>query len=405
MYFCMESKNKKSLVIVGGGPAAMILACMLDSNIFDITLIEKEKTLGRKFLVAGKGGFNLTHSEPMVDMIQKYKGFKSLNNALSTFNNVDFRDWLLELGIETYIGSSKRVFPIKGIKPIEVLNAIIKKIKSNQVSIETETVWSGSFINGGYIESIHKGKSIFLKADKIVFAMGGGSWKITGSDGKWLDHFKERGICTIPFRPSNCALHVKWPEPMKIHIGKPIKNISLSYKGKSIKGEMMITDHGIEGSPAYALSYNVGDALQTNNVVDVYVDLKPTLSLDKIRSTLSKHHKKMSRILRDELSLSSTAVALIKSITSREEFSEVKLLSALIKNLPLAVTGLSPIDEAISTVGGVGADAIDDNMELIDYPNHYVIGEMLDWNGPTGGYLLQACFSMGSQLAYRLNQL
>ena len=244
----MKSKSRESIVIIGGGPAAMMLACTLDPTLFDVTMIEKGKTIGRKFLVAGKGGFNLTHSEEVDKMIEKYEGPKSLLDSLSSFTNDDLRHWLSSIGIETYVGSSKRVFPIKGIKPIEVLRAITNEIERRDITLLTETLWSGSFIENGSIQLLQKEKNISLQADKVVFAMGGGSWKITGSDGSWLLHFTEKNIATLPFRQSNCAMYIDWSESMKVHFGKPIKNIALSYNDKSIKGEMMITEYGIEGS-------------------------------------------------------------------------------------------------------------------------------------------------------------
>lgn len=399
----MSNNNKQSIIIIGGGPSAMMLACMLSPILYDVTIVEKGKTIGRKFLVAGKGGFNLTHSEPIGQMTQKYEGPKSLLDSLYSFTNDDLCKWLSSIGIETYVGSSKRVFPIKGTKPIEVLQAITKEIKRKGVTVLTGTQWYGSFIENRSVQLLKKEEQLSLKADKLVFAMGGGSWKVTGSDGHWLSFFKEKGIPTLPFRPSNCVMHTDWTDNIKVHFGKPIKNIALSYGNQCIKGEMMITENGIEGSPAYALSYSVGHELLSKKVATVIVDLKPTLTFQKIYSILSQSKKKISKLLREDLSLSSTAVALIKSVTTREEFSDAKLLSQNIKELPLSIIGLGELDEAISTVGGVDPNAINDHMELISFPHHYVIGEMIDWNGPTGGYLLQACFSMGSKLAQNLN--
>lgn len=400
----MKSKSKEAIVIIGGGPAAMMLACTLDPILFDVTIVEKGKAIGRKFLVAGKGGFNLTHSEDIDKMIEKYEGPKSLLDSLSSFTNNNLRHWLSLIGIETYVGSSKRVFPIKGIKPIAVLQAIKKEIERKDITLLKETLWSGSFIENSSIQLLQKEKNISLKADRVIFALGGGSWKITGSDGCWLPHFKKNNVATLPFRPSNCSMCINWPENMEVHFGKPIKNIALTYNDTYIKGEMMVTKHGIEGSPAYALSYYVGNELESKKSITVFVDLKPSLSLEKVNSILSKSDKKTSKLLRDELSLSSTAVALIKSATTREEFNDVKLLTHCIKKLPLSIIGLEEIDNAISTVGGIKSTAMDKHFELINFPNHYAIGEMINWNAPTGGYLLQGCFSMGYALGKYLNK-
>jgi len=339
----MNDDSKKSIIIIGGGPSAMMMACTLNPNLFDVTIVEKGKAIGRKFLVAGKGGFNLTHSEDINEMLQKYEAPTSILNAIQSFNNNDLRKWLSSIGIETYVGSSKRVFPVQGIKPIEVLQAVKKEMDKLGVTLITETEWIGDLISDGYITLLQKGKSINIKADHVVFALGGGSWKVTGSDGKWLDKFDQLGIQTKSFQPSNCVMLVDWKESIKIHYGKPIKNIALSYSTHYKKGELLITEKGIEGSPAYALSYYV------------------------------------------------------------EEFNNAKSLSQKIKSLAVTINGLGQLDEAISTVCGIDPKAINDHFELAKYPNHYTIGEMIDWNAPTGGYLLQACFSMGWYLAKRLN--
>lgn len=399
----MQNRNKQSIIIVGGGPSAMMLACTLDPNIFKVTIIEKGKAIGRKFLVAGKGGFNLTHSEDIIEMVKKYEGPSFLKEALLSFTNEDLREWFLKIGIETYVGSSKRVFPIKGIKPIEVLEAIKTEMRQRNVKILTESKWSGTFIEDGHISIITKGENVTIEADKLVFAMGGASWNVTGSDGNWISNFAQKKIKTIPFRSSNCTLKINWGAGMADHIGKPVKNIALTYKEHTIKGELMITQKGIEGSPAYALSYYVGKKLEKEKSVEVLVDLKPTFDVEKIRSILQIKNKNTSKLLREDLMLSSNTIALLKCFTTREEFSDINVLSQKIKKLALPIIGIGNIDEAISTVGGIHESAIKSNMELIDFHNHFVVGEMIDWNGPTGGYLLQACFSMGRKLGLKLN--
>jgi len=399
----MNDDSKKSIIIIGGGPSAMMMACTLNPNLFDVTIVEKGKAIGRKFLVAGKGGFNLTHSEDINEMLQKYEAPTSILNAIQSFNNNDLRKWLSSIGIETYVGSSKRVFPVQGIKPIEVLQAVKKEMDKLGVTLITETEWIGDLISDGYITLLQKGKSINIKADHVVFALGGGSWKVTGSDGKWLDKFDQLGIQTKSFQPSNCVMLVDWKESIKIHYGKPIKNIALSYSTHYKKGELLITEKGIEGSPAYALSYYVGTELMKGKSASVHIDLKPAFTLEKIQNTISSSNRKTTEILRKDLAFSSAAIAILKSRTSREEFNNAKSLSQKIKSLAVTINGLGQLDEAISTVCGIDPKAINDHFELAKYPNHYTIGEMIDWNAPTGGYLLQACFSMGWYLAKRLN--
>ena len=395
---------KSTIAIIGGGPAAMMLASTLDEQKFDVTIYEKNSALGRKFLVAGDGGFNLTHSENVEAFISQYTPASFFLSIISAFNNTDLRNWLKSIGIETFVGSSRRVFPLKGIKPIEVLTAILSVLKKKKVSIKTRHSWKGWHNNELRFDTID-GSSI-IKADITIFALGGGSWKVTGSDGIWTNYFAEKGIDILPFQASNCAYEIKWRnEFIKIAEGTSLKNISLKCGNQEKKGELVITKFGLEGGSIYALSPWIRAQLNSTGKAIVFLDLKPSLTREEVKNKISnKGNKSLSKHLENELKINKVQLALLKTVLSKTAFTSIETLSEKIKNLPLIITSAASVDEAISTVGGISLTEIDDTFQLKKLPNHYVIGEMLDWEAPTGGYLLQGCFSMGYCLAQRLNE-
>lgn len=393
---------KKSISIIGGGPAAMAVASFLDPLQYEVTIYEKNKSLGRKFLVAGKGGFNLTHSEKGESFAKKYTPQEIINPAFHYFDNTDFTKWLERIGIPTFIGSSKRVYPTKGIKPIEVLNAIISEIEKRGVIIKYDHEWIGWTDENDLIFSNEQ----IVTSDFTIFALGGGSWKVTGSNGIWLDPFQKKNIKTIPFTASNCAYKIAWStEFINKHGGQPLKNIAIRCQDKIQKGEGVITDFGLEGNAIYALSPQIREELKSQLEATIYIDLKPTLSQEKINNIfLNTINKKVSDVLRKKLKLNATQVDLIKNHTSKETFINPSLLAKAIKNLEIKIIGTATTDEAISTVGGISLEEIDQHFQLKKLPHQYCIGEMLDYDAPTGGYLLQSCFSMGAYLAAHLNK-
>jgi uncharacterized flavoprotein (TIGR03862 family) len=394
---------KKSVSIIGGGPTALILAALLDCEKFKVTIYEKNKTLGRKFLVAGKGGFNLTHSEPIGELIARYTPPHFLEKALLDFDNNDFRHWIDSIGIPTYIGSSKRVYPESGIKPITVLNAILNVLDKQGVAIQYQHTWKGWTNENEIIFNTYT----TIKSDYTIFAMGGGSWKVTGSDGSWLDLFERESIPIVPFQSSNCAYRVDWPEDFILeHEGSPLKNIAISCLNKRQKGEAVITRFGLEGNAIYALSPQIREELENHQKATISLDLKPTLRfedlLDKIRKST---FKKTSETLQKEVKLSPAQIGLLKKYLSKETYLNPELLAKNIKNLSVEITGTGILNDAISTTGGIQLSAVDENFQLKNKKSNYCIGEMLDWDAPTGGYLLQACFSMGMHLARHLNKV
>ncbi len=392
---------KQNIAIIGAGPAAIALAAFLDSQKYAITIYEKNKAAGRKFLVAGKGGFNLTHSESIETFIKRYTPDHFLKEALNEFSNVDFINWLKSIGIPTFIGSSKRVYPEKGIKPIEVLNTMLKLLTEHKVEIVFGEEWKTWDESGSLIFS----SGLKVEADISIFALGGGSWKVTGSDGTWLSTFAEKGIKTSAFEPVNCAYQINWPENFISKTeGKPLKNLAITCDSQTQKGEAVITKFGLEGNAIYALSPQIQKQLNEDKEAKIFLDLKPTVNLELIESRIQKSkEKRVTDILRNTLNLNPTQVHLLKSHLDKETFLNKELLGKSIKQLPLLIQSAAPIDEAISTTGGILLSEVSKSYELKKMKNTFVIGEMLDWNAPTGGYLLQACFSMGVHLAKYLN--
>lgn len=402
---------KKTIAIIGGGASALALAAMLNESQFDITIYERQATLGRKFLVAGDGGFNLTHGEDLEAFLTRYTvpfsnnlSHQNIENSLRNFTNLDTRNWLKNIGIDTFIGSSNRVFPTKGIKPIEVLNAILLVLKNKQIKLKTKCFWQGWNAQNELI-FLQNGIEKVIKADIIVFSLGGASWRKTGSDGAWTPYFEERGISTVPFQASNCAYPITWNDNFLAKSeGKSLKNIALKCGDKVKKGEVVVTKFGLEGGAIYALSPAIREQLNEQQKATIYLDLKPVLSVDEIINKLNeKNNKPLTTLLKEQLHLPDAAGALLKNQLTKDEFIHIPTLATLIKNIPLSITAAAPIDEAISTVGGIPFDEVDEHFQLKKLPNHYAIGEMLDWDAPTGGYLLQACFSMGAYLAKWLN--
>ena len=380
-----------------------MLAAQLDTDKYQVTIYDKKKAVGRKFLVAGEGGLNLTFNAPLDELINHYHPNDFIAPILQQFTNEDLRNWFKSLEVPTFLGSSNRVFPAKELKPIDVLNKIIKHLMAKDVQFKLDTQWTGWNTKGHLCFN----DSEDIESDITVFALGGASWKVTGSDGSWSDTFIERGINVLPFRAANCAFHIDWDKNfIHTHAGKPLKNIALKYKKQSSKGELVVSEFGLEGNALYALSRSLQDELLTKKSVRIKLDLKPTMTVSQIKAKYKKSKlTKVTDILKEDLSLDRTAVALIKQYSDKETFMDIDQLAKIIKAVPITLTAADDIDKAISTLGGIALDEVDTNFQLNKMPNTYAIGEMLDWYAPTGGYLLQGCFSMGFSLAENLNGL
>lgn len=400
----MKDVKKIKVCIIGGGASSLLLGALLDSSKFEISIFEKNAALGRKFLVAGDGGFNLTHSEETSEFINRYHPSKFIASSIKKFSNEDFRNYLKGIGIETYVGSSKRVFPSKEIKPIQVLNAFENELKKNNVQLFFKHTWKG-FDKEGNLLFENNGTEKTIHSNITIFSLGGASWKVTGSDGTWLNYFKEKGIHTIDFEASNCGFKIEHKKHSKTFFGSALKNCVFTCGDATKKGEAVLTAFGIEGSGIYPLSKEIRKQLQKKKKAILHIDLKPDLTEAEIKTRIeNKGDYSIKDVLSKKINLSDAQVELIKTYTTKEEYTDASALSKLIKNFSVEITGSAPIDEAISTVGGIDLKEITTHFELKKLPQHYCIGEMLNWDAPTGGYLLQACFSMAHHLATHLNK-
>lgn len=395
---------KIAVAIIGSGPSALILAAELDPARYDVTIYERNAAPARKFLVAGDGGFNLTHSEPPDTFAARYHPAGCLDAYLRTFSPADLRAWLLRAGIPTYTGTSGRIFPEKGIKPVQVLDAILTLLKKKGVRILTRHRWTG-WKNDALCFETRDGMHTITPAI-TVFALGGSSWSVTGSDGSWAPLFTAKGITVHPFEPSNCSVIMDWPaELVQEAEGLPLKNIAIRCGDAEKKGEAVITARGLEGGAVYFHSPAIRRQLKETGRAQLLLDLRPDLTVDEVLQKLRDASSRRSRKeqLRQALGLGKAALALLRHLLPKESFTSDALLAQQVKALPVTVTGLGTIDDAISTAGGIAFEAVDAHGELRKMPGTFVVGEMLDWDAPTGGYLLQACFSMGFALAQHLN--
>lgn len=362
----------------------------------EVQIYECGKGVGRKFLVAGQGGFNITNSAEGDALKAKYAPAGFMDEALDSFGSPELRAWLQEMDIGTYVGTSGRVFPTKGIKPIEVLQAIKDRLVTRGVIFHPEHAFVGFHTDARPIIE-HAGVRTTLDADHVLFALGGASWPVTGSTGEWPALFASIGIEAEPFRSSNCGIHVKWPAHfITAHAGKALKNIRVTAGERSVLGEATVTEHGLEGNAIYPIVPVVREGLDRGDTVFIHIDLKPNNTaaelLHKLSGSTPADYPKALRLDRPQL-------AMVKALTPKERFFSPADLVQDSKELSVPVVGLRPVEEAISTVGGILTEDLTRAFAFKRYPHLHAIGEMVDWDAPTGGYLLQGCFAMGHYAA------
>ncbi len=385
------------IAVIGGGPAGLITAEVLGRAGLKVTVYDQMPSVGRKLLMAGRGGLNLTHSEEFERFVTRYAGAQSrLRPLIEAFRPEDLRAWCEGLGQETFVGSSGRVFP-KAFKASPLLRAWLSRLESLGVRFALRHRWQGWGEGGRLVFTDAAGQPVRVKPDATILALGGASWPRLGSDGTWAELLSRRGIAISPLRPANMGFTFPWSEIMRSRFeGEPLKRIALTFEGTTVKGEAVVTADAIEGGVVYALSARLRDAIERTGGATLHLDLRPDLSEANLANRLNAPRKgqSASTFLRKSAGLSPVGVALLRE-ASPSLPSEPDALARLIKAVPLTLTGTKSLDRAISSAGGVPFTEVDEHLMLHRMPGVFVAGEMLDWEAPTGGYLLQATFATG----------
>ena len=381
------------VLVVGGGPAGLRAAEVASAGGVKVVLCDGQPSVGRKFLIAGRGGLNLTHGEPVENFPQRYGAeLDRWRELLRDFSPADLQSWAVELGIETYVGTSGRVFP-RGQKAAVLLRAWVNRLRASGVEFRMNCRLTRLSGGGGRPGAAFRcgEEQLTVNAKAIVLALGGASWPDTGSDGTWPALLGAHGVAVSEWQPANCGWNVDWPAALLERAeGLPLKNLSVSAGSESVSGELLITRYGIEGGAVYRL----GRMLRAIAEPQLQIDLKSQLTADAVRQRLASipPGDNWSQALK----LSPAATALLE-MCYPEDCSEMERLAARVKNFVLRLRSPRPIAEAISSAGGVRWDELDTSLMLHKLPGVFVAGEMIDWEAPTGGYLLQGCFSTGTR--------
>lgn len=386
----------KHIAIIGAGPAGLMAAEVIATAGLRVTVYDRMPSPGRKLLMAGRGGLNLTHSEPLERLLTRYGAANDwLAPALQNFTPTDLRAWCEGLGQETFTGSSGRVFP-RAMKAAPLLRAWMRRLEALGVHFVGRYDWTG-WEEGALRFKDAAGGKVLVATDATLLAMGGASWPRLGANGQWMDILADAQVSLAPLRPANCGFTVAWSPYLTEHFaGAPLKPVSLTHEGITIQGEAMITAQGLEGGAVYALSASLRDAIAQGGSTVLTLDLRPALPLDALTKKLQapRASQSLSTHLR-RAGFSPLAIALLREVTPGKQLAHASAfeLAQRLKSLPVTLTSSFGIARAISTAGGVMRQAVTEDFMLHAKPGVFVAGEMLDWEAPTGGYLLQGCFS------------
>ena len=396
------SPSPFDVAIVGGGPAGLMAAEVLSGAGARVTVYDAMPSVGRKFLLAGVGGMNITHSEAHAAFVARYREREAEMTALlADFDADRLRDWVHGLGVDTFVGSSGKVFP-REMKAAPLLRAWLTRLREGGVQFRVRHRWLGWDAQGGLRFATPDG-DIQASHDAVLLALGGGSWKKLGSDGSWLPLLAGRGVDVRPLLPANCGFDCHWSTHFADKFaGQPLKSVALEFTdlaGNTVRktGECVVSSYGVEGNLVYAFSAPLRDSLLAHGSATCYLDLLPQKSAEQVLAEVThpRGSRSLSSHLQSRLNLKGVRAGLLRECLSKEAFNDMASLAAGIKRLPLTVHATRPIDEAISTAGGVRFAAMDRRQMLTALPGVFCAGEMLDWEAPTGGYLLTGCLASG----------
>jgi len=386
-----------TIAIIGGGPAGLMAAEVLAQAAVHVEVYDAMPSVGRKFLMAGKGGMNITHSEPLDDFLSRYSAHRTaIEPLLRAFPPAVLREWIHSFGIATFVGTSGRVFPA-GMKAAPLLRAWLHRLRERGVTFHLRHRWLGWDESGALRFGTPSGERQ-VTADATLLALGGASWPQLGSDGAWLPLLAQRGIGIAPLRPANCGFDIRWSDHFRQHYaGAPLKSVVACFGDLRQIGECVISSHGIEGGLIYALSAALRDEIEVNGHAMLHLDLLPDWPLQRVQQEAAhpRGARSLSSHLQSRLGLKGVKANLLREVLSAEQMRDSVLLAQTIKLLPLRLVAPRPISEAISSAGGVRFSALDQGLMLQLMPGVFCAGEMLDWEAPTGGYLLTACFASG----------
>ena len=395
-----------TIAVIGGGPAGLMAAEVLSAAGLRVEVFDAMPSVARKFLLAGRGGLNLTHSEAPDTFVSRYGARRGeVSRWLDEFGPQQLRDWAQELGIDTFVGSSGRVFP-KEMKAAPLLRAWLHRLRVAGVRFHARHRWAGWDAAGDLRFATPAGEQK-VGADATVLALGGGSWAKLGSDGAWVPLLAARGVAVRNLRPANCGFNVAWSEHLRQRFaGTPVKNVGATFIAPdaavtSDAGEFLVTEQGVEGNLIYALSAPLRDCIEITGRATLHVDLLPGRDLMRLAEDLAQPRGRdsLANHLRRRAGITGVKAALLHEYATPFDLAAPERLAAILKALPLRLDSPRPLDEAISSAGGVDFTALDENLMLRKVPGTFCSGEMLDWEAPTGGYLLTACFASGRAAA------
>lgn len=393
--------GNKRVAVIGGGPAGLMAAETVRAAGLEVDIHEAKGSVGRKFLIAGKGGLNLTHSEPMPAFAQRFRERSGeVGGWLQEFDADALREWARGLGVETFVGSSGRVFP-SDLKAAPLLRSWVRRLRESGVRFHVQHRWLGW--NGDALRFATPAGETELHADAVILALGGGSWPQLGSDGAWQTLLASRGVEVAPLQAANCGFDIDWSGHLvSRHAGAPLKPVVAHWRDArgrehELQGECVISADGIEGSLIYALSAELREAIARNGHATLHLDLAPGRSLQRLRQDMAKPrgHRSVSEHLRRQAGISGVKSTLLHEVLDKSELDNPDSLARAIHRLPLTLLRPRPLAEAISSAGGVRLEAVDERLMLRTLPGTFCAGEMLDWEAPTGGYLLSACLASG----------